>query len=169
MDILDKLLINLETISNITKHAKLSTCGEYINIDEYSIIQPLARTFRGDGISKALPRINNVVDVLIYISILLMDSKTIDEITILPADEIGIIAQETPRAVTIRRLKLIHKHFYRSQQGFDKLIETYSCDANIVTSILDIKSKITAHTRQLENFIKSIGERVDAGYANFAG
>lgn len=167
MEVLEKLLINLETISNITKYAKLSTCGEYINIDEYSLIQPFTRTIRGDDHTKALARIANIIDILIFISSLLMESKSIEEITILPADEIGIVAQETPRAITIRRLKLIHRHFYRSHPGFDKLIETYSHDANIVTSILDIKSKVTAHTRALEVFLKSIGERVDAGFVSF--
>ena len=56
--ILDQLTLNLKVMGDIKNSDKLSVVNEHIEIDPYSYIRCINRTYNGDSRTKSLEKVN---------------------------------------------------------------------------------------------------------------
>ncbi len=166
MDILDRHLVNFEVIANLGAGHKLSVVfGECLKEDPPSIIQPVARSWRGDDHLKVLSKIEYEVQTMEFIVTLLMQNLGF-------ATGVG---QEAPydettcamRRVALGNIHKIHKKLYESVAGFDRLVATYSVDPNIASRFLDQKMHVVAQCVIIERFLTSHNERQLCGVVSF--
>lgn len=134
MDILDKLLYNLQTIANIPKGRRISTAKEFIRIDTDSPFQGIWRWKRVDSRDKAMQAIGREVRTVIVISKYIMESH------LLTCADARFAAARDER---INELKKIHHGLLEANRGIDNICQTYHDDANIGASLKPLIGEIS--------------------------
>lgn len=141
MNVLDKLLFNLSTISNIPPGRRISTAKEFIVIDEESALQPVLRWMAADSRLKAAAAINSCVMTVIYISNLMMESTKID----------------TDKSAQLALIKRIGVALADAGSGVENLQQTYSADANMLAHLAPISEAITQQVILINRMLQSHG------------
>jgi hypothetical protein len=145
MDILDKLLFNLQTVAAITKGCRISTSKEFISIEEDSALQGLWRWKQGDTRDKAVMCITKDVHIVIKLADLLIELVRLSD----PDSE--------PRKKYIYDLRHIYTALANSIVGLSNLCDTYGSDANVVGYIHPLTISINAMVDRLMDFLVELG------------
>lgn len=167
MNVLNKLLFNLNTIAKISKGERISTAKEFIVKDEESILQPVLRWRAGDTRDKAVQVICKEVQTTIALSNFIMESKFLYlESELDNTDESCDIAVEVNKSITkrderIKSLKHIRCGLIDANYGIDNICQTYEDDANVLAHLKPIIGEINDHISVLTSVLISLGESVD--------
>lgn len=155
MNVLDKLLFNLQTIAGIPRGRRISTAKEFIILDEDSIFQPLWRRAAADGRDKTVREICRIVRTTITLSNYIMESRYI-----FGSDSIESVDLQK-RSVRICELKKIRESLSESVRGIDNICETYSEDADVIGNLRPIIEEIDAHVSVIIKFLSRIDKNND--------
>ncbi len=166
MDALGKLLLNLKTIAIIPKGKRITTAHEFINIEEDSFFQPAWRTMARDDRFKNVTFVQHVIDTIIMVSDLMLESKYLflENITIEAVSENcdvvfgGTQPMPTDREKRLAKIKEIAYLLDESKFGVENLIETYNHDTNIVAILEPLLGKIDTHVSKICRVLMSMGE-----------
>ena len=166
MDVLDKLLFNLNTIATIPKGKRISTAKEFIVIDEESILQPITRWRAGDTRDKAVQAICREVQTTIMLSKFMMESKFLyaeveQDITDDNCDIAINVNKSSKRDDRIKNLKRIRLSLIEANYGIDNICQTYEFDANVLAHLKPIFGEINDHISSINRLLAELGEYID--------
>ncbi len=148
MNILDKLLYNLKTISCIPKGKRISTAKEFIVIEDESMIQGYYRWKNSDSRDKATNRICNEIRTVLIIATYIMESRTL----YLPKDN-----TDSTKEKRIEELKKIRISLLGVCQGINNLSMTYEEDANVVGNLVPLVGEIDDCIHELTQVLIDLG------------
>lgn len=133
--ILEQLTLNLKVLGDIKNSDKLSIVNEQIEIDPYSYVRCIYRTYNRDSRSKSLEKVNELIEDIIQISNQLLNLEPFSsDIIDLPENNCKILQDLTP--------DMIH-----AIKGLNNLKNTYQND--VLTE------------NKLEMLIKKTNDQVD--------
>ncbi len=147
MDVLDKLLFNLKTISGIPQGKKICTSKEFIIIDDGSIAQGFWRWKNAECRDKAVLFICREIRTIIAFSQLVMESRWFAP------------GQETSpqRPQKAEDLKKIYTSLHNVRQGVANICYTYKDDADVTGHFAPIDKEILACNRLISEFLTTVG------------
>jgi hypothetical protein len=164
MDVLEKLLFNLQTIASIPKGKRISTAKEFIIIDEDSVLQPVLRWRAGDTRDKAVQAICREVRTTIKLSEYIMESRYIylenDTPTITDNCDIAVtvVRPISKRDERINEVKRIRSNLSEANYGIDNICETYCDDANVLAYLKPLIGEISDHVSKITKLLIELGE-----------
>lgn len=165
MDILDKLLFNLNTIANIPKNSRISTSREFIVIDNESLLQPIMRWRDNDTRDKSVEVIKREVKTTIKMASYIMESKWLfvdnednEDTNNGNNSDHSDNANDNIRNERIAELKKIRKALKNSKIGINNLCITYICDANIIAGLKPIIVEIDQCFNNITSLLIELGE-----------
>ncbi len=153
MDVLDKLLFDVETIGAIKRGEKINTSGEFINVEESGSLQGVWRTFNRESREKSVTVICQRIELLILVCDLSLDSKWL----IKSSNDMFDIEYEK----CILNIKRMHIALNESCSGINALIDTYSHDSNVVAKLKPLVGKIGNQVSKITHFLMEVGEYTD--------
>lgn len=165
-NVLEKLLLNLQTVASIPKGKRIATTREFINIEQESFWQGIYRMSHGDSRDKAVTSIQNLIDTLIAYMELIMESRHLcseAQTSEAAACDIPIAGLEaiSARDKRIGWLKKINAGFSEAITGISNLCETYADDTNVVGRLTPTIKKISTQVARLTRLLIDIGEYTD--------
>jgi hypothetical protein len=154
MNVLDKTLFNLHTISTIPVGKRISTAKEFITIDETNTGQWFWRWLAGDSRAKAIIAICREVHFTIAISQYIVESM--DILKSLSGNEQvnGIYSAR------VKDLRKIHRDLSGAVQGVKNLCETYRGDADVLGHLSPLIDESTAHLDLIISTLIALGEHL---------
>lgn len=163
MNVLEKLLYNLQTIASIPKGKRISTAKEFIVIDEDSMLQGYWRWARVDSRDKAVQSICREVRTTIAIAHYIMESQHLFLENSASKDDncdiaITINGPATKRDERISDLKKIRAGLLEANYGIDNLCQTYEDDANVGGCLKPLLGEINDCSTQITQLLREIGE-----------
>lgn len=138
MEIIDKILFNLQTISSISKGDKISIAKEFITITDNSVFQPFYRKINGDDRDKSVIKITQEIETAIFISELIIESNF-------------LATKLTKYHQRVAELKKIYSGLSLAVNGINNICDTYFDDANVVAHLTHLISKIRICCRSIKN------------------
>ena len=156
MEALEKLLFNLQTIANIPKGKKITTATQFINIEDGGTLQPIWRTTARDSGIKSSLMVQQVIELIIVISDLMIESKNlfIDEV---PQEVVFGIIQLSEREKLLAKIKHIVELLDDSRIGVENLYATYYNDTNIKAVLDPLLKKIDNHVEKQRKILLEMG------------
>lgn len=144
MDVFEKLVLNLQTISSIGKGDKLTTSAEFLLVENASLMQPIWRKLSNENREKCARKIRSVIDLAIYISDLLLDSNGL---------------KNSPENVIYKKISLLSGYLNKAKTGLENLIETYN-DNNFASDIIPIMDLIVHQVSKIDRVLSSIPHKL---------
>jgi hypothetical protein len=136
MNILERVLFNLETISNISRGQKISTAKEFIVLDDYTITQGFWRWKNAESRDKAIFAICKEVRTVIFIALCILESKYISN-----APENA--DQALIKNYRIGELKKIQDGLSYALNGVNNICFTYENDADVTGRLRPLLTEMT--------------------------
>jgi hypothetical protein len=146
MELLDKLLFNLQTLSTVPKGKRISVCKEFLVIEDDSILQGAWRWKNGDSRDKAVAYICREIRTVILLASYIAESYHLYD----PESP-----QYFARADELRRVRVALDH---ASGGIDNLCITYNSDANVVGNLVPLCKEISNCTGMIAQLLHSIGD-----------
>jgi len=148
----EDLLYNLNIISELKKHDKLSYQEKLFRINEPAYTQGVMRWWYGDDRSKTLQKLNEIVDSTFkYI-----DNTYLSEMTAKFPTHKGKLSSEMQVLYENNSEKL--QSFYlalnNAIKGLDKLKSTYNDDTSMTTGLDLLMNKIRTKKEKIDNILK---------------
>lgn len=137
--ILDQLTLNLKVMGDIKNSDKLSVVNEHIEINPYSYIRCIHRTYTGDSRVKSLEKVNEVTEDVIKISdqLLKLESFSINIIN-LPENNCKILQDLIPDMINANKgltnLKTTYQNDVLTENKLDMLIKKMSDQVDKIKS-----------------------------------
>lgn len=126
--ILDQLTLNLKVMGDIKNSDKLYVVNEHIEIDPYSYVRCINRTYNGDSRTKSLEKVNEVTEDVIQISDQLLRLESFSSnITNLPENNCKILQDLVPDMMNankgLNNLKATYLNDVLTENKLDMLIK----------------------------------------------
>lgn len=164
MNVLEKLLFNLQTIASIPSGKRISNAKEFIVIDEDSALQWIWRKYHGDSRVKAVQTICDEVRTVIAFSKYILESRYLEksdepEYTDVNCDVVVInIKPVSKRDERIIELKKISSVLTETNFGIDNIIHTYESDTNVRGGLQPLTGEIKACVSLITQKLIELGE-----------
>jgi hypothetical protein len=154
MDVIDKHLYQLNTISNIPPGKKISTAREFIVVEDDSTFQCVWRWKAGDERTRGILVICNIVHYTIELSTRIMESKYL----VNGLEEANDLAMKNKR---ISELKKIRLGLLTAIRGIEHTAATYAADADTISPIKPLIGEINDNADVILTFLKALGESIN--------
>jgi hypothetical protein len=158
MNVLDKLLFNLQTIANIPHGRRISTSKEFIVIEPDSVMQGYWRWQRSESRDKAVLAVCREVRTTITIAGYIAESHYFyaDPERELTFDT--IIAHSDGRAKRVAEMKKIRLSLLAASDGVGALCITYQGDADVSGHLHPLSGEIVDCVARLTTLLIELGE-----------
>ena len=142
--ILDQIVLNLKVMGDIKDSDKLSTINSNIEIDTYSYVRCIFRTYNRDSRIKTVEKLQEVVDDVINISDKLLNlDEFSDNIEHLPTDNSKVLQDLIPDMINskkgLRNLKLTYKDDVLTENKLDMLIKKLGDQVDKIKGMMKIE------------------------------
>lgn len=167
MNILDKLLFNLHTISNIPTGKRISTAKEFIVIDEDSMLQGFWRWRAADSRDKAVRTVCNEIRTVIILSKYIMESVHLfienesEQMNQSFEIMVNLAPKMNKREERLSDLKKIRLSLMNCNPGIDNLSRTYENDADVLGHLKPLIGEINECVSEITKTLLEFGEHVD--------
>ena len=130
MNVLDKLVFNLQTIATISKGKRIGTVKEFIIIEDDSPVQGFWRWKNAESRDKAVSIICREVRTTIAFAEYILEIMSI--LTLLPVADEGQASGERLRVIEhTQELKKIQEALVGAAVGINNISQTYYTDADV--------------------------------------
>lgn len=153
MDATERMLFDLQTISRIPRGAKITTSRDFIGIEDETMLQPVYRAWRGENRLKAIHAIVQLVDNLILVSELLLESRFLH----------GGITTDSPTDEFLSRtdqLKRICSGLSAANVGIKNIMSTYAKDTNVIARLRPAVHAICVQVKKITDGLDQLGVHI---------
>ncbi len=144
MNVLDKLLFNLNTIAGVPRGCRIDTTKEFIVIEEDSMMQGLWRKMNADSRQKTIGRISREVRSTIMFATYILDCY-------------AFYVDTAPQLRTQRiiELKKIRIALIKVNKGIENICQTY--DADVAGHLGPVSTEARECVKQIEDMLRQLG------------
>ena|ERR1700744_841792 len=162
MDVLDKLLFNLQTIASVQKGKKISTVKEFIIIEDNSLTQGFWRWKYADSRDKTVNHICREVRTTIAMAAYISECQVLFTEK-QPLNESNYDIAINTKSVLLRdrrvgELKKIRSGLLAAKEGISNICYTYSADADVSGRLKPLIDEICDCMTALTQLLINIGE-----------
>jgi hypothetical protein len=151
MDVFDKILFNLQTLSAVSRGDRLNTSKEFITIIEgYSVYHSVSRMYTGDSRDRTVMVIRNEVACALKMAEFLMENRYIHSPELIDGAYNNITQKR------IKQLSKLHLGLNNAALGIIVLCNTYAIDANIVGQLSPLINEINLMTDSIEKLLSGV-------------
>jgi hypothetical protein len=144
MSVLDKLLLNLQTIADIPRFGRIGTTKEFLIVEENTPLQGVWRRMNADSRDRAVILVCREVRTTIALVRYLSESRYLDE---RPPGSPVLASQR------IEELTHARNTLQSAIKGINTLCQTYSADADVFGRLQPLIGEITECVRYLDDVI----------------
>lgn len=139
MDMIDQLIFNIQTLSNLPKNKRINSTKEFLYVEEDSVLQGVNRWYCGESRDRSIQYIIREINLLIEMSKFMMESIYINP----PYGGLNEMYQ-----YRISQLQRIYDVLTGAIHGTTNLIYTYD-DTNVTAKLQYIQNVISIHLEQI--------------------
>jgi len=137
MDVFDKILFNLQTLSAVSRGDRLNTSKEFITIIEgYSVYHSVSRRYSGDSRDRTVMVIRNEVACALKMAEFLMENRYLHAPQPIDQGDSNITRER------VKQLSKLQQGLNNAALGILVLCNTYAADANIVGQLSPLINEI---------------------------
>ncbi len=155
MNVLDKLVYNLQTIATISKGRRIGTAKEFIIIEDDSPIQGFWRWMNAESRDKAVSIICREVRTVIAFAEYILE--IISMITLPAAGDDERAAVVDKYQLRVRELKKIQESLLGAAVGINNICQTYYTDADVAGHLLPLITEIHSCSLRITMAISKAG------------
>jgi len=152
MNTLDRLLFDLQTLSDIPRGRRISTAKEFIIIEDASLMQGLWRRVSAESRDKAVVTICREVRSTIFIAQLIMESYLVHRDEDNQFMDLST-AGENNRRTRLKELKKINAGLIGANRGINTLCETYDSDADVSGRLVPLIGNIAECCKHISELL----------------
>jgi hypothetical protein len=141
--LIDQLTLNLKVMGDIKSGDKLSTVNNNIEIDSYSYVRSLYRTYAGDSRSRTLEKLSEVIEDINKVTNQLLNIEPFaDNILELPENNAKVLQDLIPDMVNANKglmnLKLTYQGDVLTENKLDMLIKKLADQIDVIKNNMRI-------------------------------
>lgn len=141
--LIDQLTLNLKVMGDIKNGDKLSTVNTNIEIDSYSYVRSLYRTYLGDSRSKTVEKLSEVIEDINKVTNQLLNIEPFaDNILELPENNAKVLQDLIPDMVNANKgltnLKLTYQGDVLTENKLDMLIKKLNDQIDVIKNNMRI-------------------------------